>query len=69
MLKGCFHSNGDQISNKPNIKLVLDLEVSRSRANPLRIILEYYNGHLPYSTLEHQQVRLIGMGLYFNTRI
>ncbi len=59
----------EQNRYRPNLKLGIGLEFGSSRSNPLRIILEYYNGHLPYSTLEHQLVQLFGIGLYFNTRI
>ncbi|NQV36870.1 MAG: DUF1207 domain-containing protein [Candidatus Marinimicrobia bacterium] len=54
---------------QPNFKLGVGLEFGRTKAKPLRLMLEYYNGHLPYSTLEYQKVQLFGAGLYFDTNI
>ena len=31
-----------------------------------QLIIEYYNGHLPFSTLEHRQVQWIGISLSFS---
>ena len=59
----------EQNDYQPNIKLGIGLEIWPARLNPPRIVLEYFAGHLPYSRLEFQIVRLIGLGLYFNTTI
>ena len=53
----------------PNVKVGLGLELWSGRTNPPRIILEYYYGYLPYSRLEYRFVQLMGVGVYFNTRI
>ncbi len=53
----------------PNAKIGVGLEFGRSKDKPLRLMLEYYNGHLPYSTLEYQKVQLFGAGFYFDTDI
>ncbi len=54
---------------RPNYKFGIGVEIGRTKSKPLRLILEYYNGHLPYSTLESQTVQLFGAGLYFDTDI
>ena len=54
---------------QPNYKFGIGLEFGRTKAKPMRLMLEYYNGHLPYSTLEYQTVQLFGAGLYFDTGI
>ncbi len=59
----------EQNNYRPNVKLGLGLELWSTKANPPRLMFEYYNGYLPYSRLEHQQVQLVGLGLYFNTSI
>ena len=51
---------------RPSFKTGIGIELARNRQNPFMIILEYYNGHLPYSTLEYQLVQLYGLGIYFN---
>lgn len=37
-----------------------------SKLNPIRIVIEYYTGHLPYSQLEKQKIQWLGLGLYFD---
>ena len=53
-------------SYRPNFNIGAGLELGRNWQNPLMIMLEYYNGHLPYSTLEYQLVQLYGVGVYFH---
>lgn len=50
----------------PNIKVGLGFEVRYDPENFVIFMLEYYKGHLPYSTLEYQKVQLYGVGAYFN---
>ena len=50
----------------PNIRIGTGLEFGRGRPTPVKILLNYYQGHLPYSTLEYQKVRLIGLSLIFD---
>ena len=51
---------------RPNVKTALGIEVQFDPDNPVKFLVEYYNGHLPYSTLEYQLVQLLGVGVYFN---
>ncbi len=39
---------------------------SDAKTEPIRIILEYYTGHLPYSQFEQEKIQWLGLGLYFN---
>ncbi|MFC1481218.1 DUF1207 domain-containing protein [Candidatus Neomarinimicrobiota bacterium] len=59
----------EQHSYRPSIKLGIGYELGESHRNPPRLILEYYNGNLPYSRYEHTVVQLLGIGLYINTPI
>jgi len=36
-----------------------------AKKEPVRIIAEYYTGHLPYSQFEQQKTEWLGVGLYF----
>jgi len=36
-----------------------------SKREPMRIVLEYYTGHLPYSQFEPNRIEWLGLGLYF----
>ncbi|MBT4132572.1 MAG: DUF1207 domain-containing protein [Candidatus Marinimicrobia bacterium] len=51
----------------PNMRLGVGIEFARGTPSPLKLLLNYYQGHLPYSTLEYQKVRLFGLSLIFNT--
>lgn len=35
------------------------------RKSPVRLLVEYYTGHLPYSQYEDQKTEWLGLGLYF----
>jgi len=37
----------------------------KSRQQPVRLVFEYYNGHLPYSLYEYNKTQWLGLGLYF----
>ncbi|NQV41929.1 MAG: DUF1207 domain-containing protein [Candidatus Marinimicrobia bacterium] len=50
----------------PNIRIGAGVEFARGTPTPVKILLNYYQGQLPYSTLENQKVRLIGLGLIFD---
>jgi len=39
---------------------------SDAKKEPIRIVLEYYAGHLPYSQFEQEKMEWLGLGLYFN---
>lgn len=36
-----------------------------NKTDPVRLILEYYNGNLPYSQFEESHIEWFGLGLYF----
>lgn len=38
---------------------------SKHKAEPIRLLLEYYEGHLPYSQFEANETKWYGLGLYF----
>ncbi len=59
----------EQHGYRPSIKLGIGYELGQSHRNPPRLILEYYNGNLPYSRYESTVVQLLGIGLYMNTPI
>ncbi len=50
-----------------NLKAAIGLAYrSKTKNEPIRIVLEYYTGHLPYSQYEQQKIDWLGLGLYFN---
>ena len=50
----------------PNIKLAAGpAYFTSNKDEPIRLVLEYYLGHLPYSQYESQKVSWFGAGLYF----
>ena len=50
---------------EPGIKTAFGLRTGQPKKKPLRIMAEYYRGHLPYSPFEFKHVQWIGAGLYF----
>lgn len=48
---------------QPNLRFGLGIELARQRLPLMKLLLSYYQGNLPYSTLEYQQVRLAGLSL------
>ena len=50
----------------PNVRFGTGIELARGTPTPVKILLSYYRGQLPYSTLEYQKVRLIGLSLIFD---
>jgi len=59
----------EQNKYRPGIKLGAGLEIGRHKSNPVRLIIEYYKGHMPYSIFEYKQVRSLGLGLYLNSHL
>ena len=53
---------------RPNIKLGVGIRIGNNLKIPLNLVLEYYNGHLPYSTLEYRIVQWFGISLSFKTQ-
>lgn len=50
----------------PNIKVAAGpAYFSTNKDEPIRVVLEYYMGHLPYSQYEIQRVYWFGAGVYF----
>ncbi len=50
----------------PNLRIGTGIEFARGTLTPVKILLSYYQGRLPYSTLEYQKVRLVGLSLMFD---
>ncbi|NQV30688.1 MAG: DUF1207 domain-containing protein [Candidatus Marinimicrobia bacterium] len=50
----------------PNIRVGLGFELARQTQTPLKLLFSWYQGQLPYSTLEYQKVRLVGLSLIFD---
>ena len=50
----------------PNIRIGTGIEFASGSQTPVKLLLSYYQGHLPYSTLEYQKVRLTGLSLIFD---
>jgi len=48
----------------PNIKTAIGIELGKPDKAHMAIMLEYYTGHLPYSTLEYKQVQWLGLSLF-----
>jgi len=48
----------------PDVRTAFGVSFSRRHESVLRIWLEYYNGQLPYSTLDYGRVSWIGMALW-----
>jgi len=57
MAQNDFHTNS---------KLATGAEFGKRWKNPVRILLEYYTGHLPYSVFEYRYVQWVGIGLYMD---
>ncbi len=49
----------------PNMRLGAGIELARQTETPVKILLSYFKGQLPYSTLEYQKVSLAGLSLIF----
>ncbi len=46
---------------RPNLKTAVGMELGQPEKTNLAFLLEYYNGHLPFSVLEYNQVNWIGI--------
>lgn len=50
----------------PNVKLAMGRAYfSEAKTEPIRLVVEYYRGHLPYSQFEKRKTEWLGVGLYF----
>ena len=63
---GCNVNMHEQNDYSPNIRAGFGIEMGRNTATPFTVMVSAYTGHLPYSTLEYQRVRLLGLSLVFN---
>ena len=54
----------EQNNYRPNIKSAIGVELGASDKIHLGLFIEYYNGHLPYSTLEYKIVQWVGVSAY-----
>ncbi|MCF7802368.1 MAG: DUF1207 domain-containing protein [Candidatus Marinimicrobia bacterium] len=52
----------------PNLKTGAGVRFSRDKRSRLTLLVEYYRGHLPYSTLAYQKVSWLGLGAYLQPR-
>jgi Protein of unknown function (DUF1207) len=50
----------------PGLKLAAGLRLGNKAARPMRFILEFYRGNLPYSPFEFKRVQWLGLGLNFS---
>jgi hypothetical protein len=66
LVHGTFVRVFEETNWRPGIKTAVGLEVALDPHHPVDFLLEYYQGPLPYSTLEFQRVRLYGVGVYFS---
>jgi len=48
----------------PNLKTGLGIELGNAESTHVGFILEYYNGHLPYSVLEYEKVNWFGVSIF-----
>ncbi len=58
----------EHLNYTPNIRVGIGLEMARQTPTPLKLLFTWYQGHLPYSTLEYQKVHLAGISLIFDVR-
>ncbi len=49
----------------PGIKTGLGWRIGEISNRPIRFMLEFYRGNLPYSPFEFQKVQWLGLGMYF----
>ena len=51
---------------QPNLKVGFGpAYYTESKEEPVRFVIEYYTGHLPYSQFEQNHIDWLGLGLYF----
>ena len=56
----------EEYSYRPNLNVVAGIEMGKPENQPVRLILQYYNGHLPYSLYEFVTVQWLGLSMSFN---
>jgi len=65
--KAAFDSKWhEQLDYSPNLRIGMGLELARQTQTPFIVMLTWYSGHLPYSTLEYQKVKLMGLSLFID---
>ena len=50
----------------PDIRTAIGINFNRNKESMFKIWLEYYNGQLPYSTLDYGRVNWLGLALWMN---
>ena len=55
----------EQNDFRPNVKLGAGIRFTNDTLSNMTFLLEFYDGHLPYSTLEDELVNWVGIGVYF----
>lgn len=54
----------EQNDFRPNFKVGAGLELGAPNRHPFRVLLEFYDGHLPYSVFETDLIQWVGIGTY-----
>lgn len=55
-----------ETSFTPNVKTAFGVAyIQEDNEEPIRLLLEFYSGHLPYSQKEKETIDWLGIGLYF----
>lgn len=63
---GAYTKGMQETDFTPSVKLGIGRAYfTESKAEPVRLLVEYYKGQLPYSQLESNRIEWIGLGLYF----
>jgi len=52
----------------PDIRTALGINFSRKSESLIRLWLEYYNGELPYSTIDYGRINWVGLALAINLK-
>ena len=63
---GAFSKGHQETDFSPSLKAAAGRAFyAFKKVEPIRIVLEYYTGHLPYSQFEEERIEWLGLGLYF----
>ena len=55
-----------QNNYQPNVKIASGIRIAKIFNNPVCFLLEFYQGHLPFSVYEIKKVKWAGISFYFN---
>ena len=56
----------EHFNYRPNVNLAAGLEIGERNKHPIRVMLQYYNGHLPYSWYEYLSTQWLGLSMSFS---